>query len=802
MRCIASSPTPPVQHFAVPYVLKLLAESPAGVASLASMEAVSFAGAAVPDELGDRLVSAGVPLYSQYGTTETGALLTSRRDYGSDKAWNWLRVEGLIASYLDLVPRGSGTYEAVVRDGWPGKVMSNREDGAYCTKDLFVKHPEHEDWVKYVGRMDDTLTLTLGEKTNPVPIELDIVSEPGRGGVRCRALYARDLVLWTMLTQQRGNSPLIQECIVFGDARPQVGALLLPSASGAELSRNRSAFLAAVWPVIAAANARAPSHSRLLPEMVEILPPGTDVPVATKMSILRPACYRQFAPVIDSVYRRFESAGSAEKRRIDDQDEMEGYLLELLQRTLGDRGQGIERNTDLFAFGVDSLMATRVRNTVQKEVELAAPLGQNVVYEYPSVVKLAQHILSASSSGAANGTSSVHDEMEAMAAKWAARVVPAAPGRLPTPSDPVILVTGATGSLGAHTVAALLRRPNVRVICLSRARSDADSISRLEQSFASRRLHPDWDRIESYATDLSLPDLGLGSSLAHVRDSVTGVLHLAWPVNFAAALGSFEPSVSGAVNLLNLTQSSPLQAKPGFFFASSVGAVQSSTSRIEERFSSDPEEAGGTGYARSKWVVENVLEKTRGTVLRIGQLVGDSTHGVWNETEAWPLMFRSAVTTGALPDLEERVGWMPVDLAAEAIAEAALHPSYPLPPPSASSATSEPRVLHILNRHTTPFSAILSGLRRAGVQFDTVPRSAWLRRLAESDPDVARNPTRKLLPFYEGRIGGEEEKTRAELDTAMAEEMCPSMRGLRAVDEDLVAKWVEVWQESGFFPGH
>lgn len=165
-----------MQHFAVPYVLKLLAESAAGVASLASMEAVSFAGAAVPDELGDRLVAAGVPLYSQYGTTETGALLTSRRAFAEDRAWNWLRVEGLIAAYLDLVPRGGGTFEAVVRDGWPGKVMSNRADGAYCTKDLFVRHPQHAHWVKYVGRMDDTLTLTLGEKTNPVPIELDIVS--------------------------------------------------------------------------------------------------------------------------------------------------------------------------------------------------------------------------------------------------------------------------------------------------------------------------------------------------------------------------------------------------------------------------------------------------------------------------------------------------------------------------------------------------------------------------------------------------------------------------------------------------
>lgn len=54
--------------------------------------------------------------------------------------------------------------------------VSNREDGAYCTKDLMLQHPEHKNWFKYIGRMDDTLTQTLGEKTNPVPMELAIVS--------------------------------------------------------------------------------------------------------------------------------------------------------------------------------------------------------------------------------------------------------------------------------------------------------------------------------------------------------------------------------------------------------------------------------------------------------------------------------------------------------------------------------------------------------------------------------------------------------------------------------------------------
>lgn len=77
-----------------------------------------------------------------------------------------------------MEPQGSNTFELVVKDGWPAKIMSNRPDGSYATKDLFLRHEDEgkEHWYKYVGRMDDTLTQTLGEKTNPVPIELAIVS--------------------------------------------------------------------------------------------------------------------------------------------------------------------------------------------------------------------------------------------------------------------------------------------------------------------------------------------------------------------------------------------------------------------------------------------------------------------------------------------------------------------------------------------------------------------------------------------------------------------------------------------------
>ncbi len=57
--------------YVVPYVLKLLAESDAGIQLLQSFKLVTYGGAACPDELGDKLVREhGVRLVGHYGSTE------------------------------------------------------------------------------------------------------------------------------------------------------------------------------------------------------------------------------------------------------------------------------------------------------------------------------------------------------------------------------------------------------------------------------------------------------------------------------------------------------------------------------------------------------------------------------------------------------------------------------------------------------------------------------------------------------------------------------------------------------------
>ncbi|KAK7060800.1 hypothetical protein VNI00_000533 [Paramarasmius palmivorus] len=766
--CAVYEASPPTrQCFAVPYVIKLLGETEEGTRMLASFDVVSFAGAPLPEDLGDRLTAAGVNLLSIYGTTETGSLMNSERDFATDKGWNWVRPLASSKPYIRFEPQGNNTFEVVVLDGYPPKIQSNRPDNSFATKDLFLRNPEHEDQYRYMGRLDDTLVHILGEKTNPVPMELCI----------------------------RGNSPYVAEAIVFGAGKPQTGVLILPSELGKDLSKTE--LTKKVWPVIELANSEAPSHSRILPEMVEFLPHGTHVPVATKMSILRPACYAKFKDLIEEIYARFEAgANDKQKLRIGSPEELENYLLKTIAKAVGPiKAAKLTRDVDLFAFGVDSLQATRVRNSCWKELDLGGGvnLGQNVVYEHPSIKKLAQYILSLQS-GAVEA-SSHQEKMIALLEKYAVRLQT----RRPKPdaqSRPVdhrvVLLTGATGSLGAHILHQLVSSPSVRkVICLSRATSHEESQERVKDSLRQRMLPvPEGRKWASYAADPNQNLLGLTEEeYATIKSEVTDVVHNAWPVNFVLAIDSFDAHIGGSVNLMNLCLQSPYAV---FYYSSSVSCRQGSRDpTCSEDYPSDPSTAAGTGYAQGKWVVEKLCERAaqdrnlKVGVFRIGQMVGDTINGVWNETEAWPLLFKSANTVGALPVLDEHPQWLPVDYAGRGIAEIILQDS--------------PRqVYHIVNPNTSAsWNDILDGLESAGLKFERVDRKEWVERLASSNQDPEQNPTIKLLGFFRTRWGGETKRPML-FETTQTGKVSESIKQSPPVTSGLVTKWVASWRRSGF----
>ena len=360
------------------------------------------------------------------------------------------------------------------------------------------------------------------------------------------------------------------------------------------------------------------------------------------MSILRPACYKKFAGDIDAIYERFERGTGQPKKTITEQGEMEQFIKEAINNALGDKStDGLTSSTDLFEFGVDSLAATRVRNVISKTLELGSvSLGQNVVYEHPSIAALASYLVALASGSLDDKVSSdASKEMWDMVDKWARAVVPAVEPASTSLTNghvgEVVVLTGATGSLGAHILENLVNNPAVsQVICLSRGATHEETVARVQSSLSQRQRilsSESSSKIVSFAADVNKSDLGLPTKdLEYIRQKATAYIHNAWPVNFVLSLQSFEPHIGGAVNILNLAQTSPKAVKPAFFFSSSVGTRQGRFEPvISEEFSDDAVTAGGMGYGRSKWVVEKVMERAkevgaRAGVLRIGQLVGDT----------------------------------------------------------------------------------------------------------------------------------------------------------------------------------
>jgi thioester reductase-like protein len=265
-------------------------------------------------------------------------------------------------------------------------------------------------------------------------------------------------------------------------------------------------------------------------------------------------------------------------------------------------------------------------------------------------------------------------------------------------------------------------------------------------------------KVFALSADLSKPDFGLGSSkLEELRSKLTLVIHSAWAVNFNLPVQAFEDQhISAIHSFLTLCQSTTHGAPARFYFCSSVSSV-GGTPRpgvVTEKQVADITHVQGTGYARSKYVAENIVynaSKACGSearVLRIGQLSGDTMSGEWNITEGVPMMIQTAVTLGCLPSLDEEMSWLPVDTAASIILDLSLTHT------STSLAEDPELVYHVLNPKRFHWTRdMLPALASAGLEFRTVPTAEWMEKLRNSDRDPRRNPPIKLLGWFESKYG-------------------------------------------------
>lgn len=95
--------------------------------------------------------------------------------------------------------------------------------------------------------------------------------------------------------------------------------------------------------------------------------------------------------------------------------------------------------------------------------------------------------------------------------------------------------------------------------------------------------------------------------------------------------------------------------------------------------------------------------------------------------------------------MPESLTWLPVDLCAQAIIEAA------------TASRSRPAllnsVLHLANTHIdTTWRDWLDALTRSGLKIEVVAPPEWLEKLAASEEDVDINPSRKLLDLWQRNV--------------------------------------------------
>ncbi|ORY56310.1 uncharacterized protein BCR38DRAFT_505145 [Pseudomassariella vexata] len=760
----------------VPYILKFFSETEGGVERLAQLSRVVVGGAATPDELGERLIGAGVKLISAYGQTECGALMEQSADQ-----WNWYVAMPHNESFLKFEPVEDNLYHLIILPGLATKVLSNRPDGSYASNDLFRSHPTDPRKWKFVSRYDDIIVLLNGENADPAPIEQAVASNPN-----------------------------IRVTIAFGAGRDSLGLLVIPSSNASGLSREE--LVRSIVPNLERGNALVSAYARVAPDDVLVASPETEVPMTDKSTVQRSVLLRQFAAEIESHYIKRESSnahgGQADLSDVEVAQVVRRCVETELRQEETDEKTPLLVNTDFFSLGMDSLQTSRIRARLLRNIDMRGHhLATNVIFDYPSISLLAEHIINIHK-GHKKITRPTQAAAEELVHKYS-QFASVEAGTVRMGSQRVLL-TGATGFIGCHVLHSLLAQENVfQVYCLVRATSDDAAASRIEKALQDAGIYDEKQsyKIKALACNLGDDHLGLcRSQYESMQISVTTVIHAAWAVNFNMKLESFEtPSIAGVSHLLNLAMRSPLEPKPTFAFISSVAAVMRARPLPIREVRHGWAGVSEMGYGQSKWVAEEVCSAAAEhcglpvQIIRVGQVAGDTRYGIWNPSEAIPATVQSALTIGALPIIEsgdQENYWIPVDIAASIIVQLAL-PSRQAPGATKQSLS----IFHVVN--TVPLrwnTEFLPTLQRHGLSFEMIPGREWVHRLEKSNPDLRLNPPYRLLEFFKQRYGhiGDEEDGDLRLDIAKSRQAAAALDSGFAIDDELVGKFLKYWTLSSW----
>ncbi|AUH39488.1 non-ribosomal peptide synthetase [Streptomyces sp. CMB-StM0423] len=413
----------------------------------------------------------------------------------------------------------------------------------------------------------------------------------------------------------------------------------------------------------------------------------------------------------------------------------EKALCELFAETLELPEVGVD--DDFFALGGHSLLATRLAARIGER--LAVPFGLAALLEAPTPAGLARQL----SAGGPRAAPSWVPDPEAKLSP-ALRFTAAPP---PAGGPREVLLTGATGFVGAFLLAELLRATTARVHCLVRAGTAAEARERLAAALRAYGLGAAAGDPRTVAIPGDLGSVDLGARPEHwarLRDGVDTIVHAGARVHHISPYTLLKPAnVEGTRTLLGLAAEGRPKAfhhlsTLGVFRAYGAGAAPVT----EESPTGGEQHPYGKGYSASKWVADRLVERAfargaSGGIHRLGRIWAHSATGAVNRDDMFSRLLVSCAELGCHPvdpALDEAL--LPVDVLARAVVALVLRDD------------GGPGAVHHLHHpRRTGTGAFMAGHERLyGTRSAALPLASWLGHLRAAG---ARGRELPIAPYRE-----------------------------------------------------
>ncbi|MBX7145508.1 MAG: amino acid adenylation domain-containing protein [Oligoflexia bacterium] len=420
---------------------------------------------------------------------------------------------------------------------------------------------------------------------------------------------------------------------------------------------------------------------------------------------------------------------------------VEAWISEQWRQLLGVDSIGVLDN--FFESGGDSLLIVGLVTRVEKQFRTVIGLGS--VFENPSISAIAEIVEQVRKGMTAIRRGTSRDELlsdiNLPDSFWVKPKLPVA--RLDNPQ--VILLTGASGFLGAFLLHTLLTRTYAKIECLVRARSTSDAMRRIRANLSQYGLWRDEfnPRCVPRVGDLSQPKFGLNpQDYAELATSVDVIIHNGATVNLLFPYSILRaPNVQGTREILDLAVAERLKR---VHFVSSLAVLESpefleAASIAESSRTQCPELLSG-GYAQSKWVGEELVREAmrRGvpcSISRPASICHDQP--VLEFLEDLPGRFLQALAyLGTAPNCDWTLDLTSVSRVALSITSMAL------------SSSCDGETAHLVTPQKVGLRDLLSLYKEHGVELRTEDLKTWKEQLISACQRDKNFPLAPLISLF------------------------------------------------------